>query len=141
MSKYIKLSIANFIAIILYLSACIYIHINSSKMGLGAVGAALYVLLFFGIYLVVYGIVSCKKTKSIISPNLILLCFVLFLTVFMEIFNCIFDNQQLSFADIIDILVAILNIMLFSLIPSIVTKIVIVLLDKRKKSKSTDEKG
>lgn len=125
MSNYIKLTIANSIAIILNLFSYVYIHINSSKLGLGAVGAAIYLIIFFGIYLVVYGIVSCKKTKSVIFPNLILLGFV----IVNSILFCVFI---MGFVRIFKLATMILMSMLFSLIPSMITKVVMVLVEKHK---------
>ena len=131
MSNYFKLAIANSIAITLNLLAYLYIYANSSKVVWGAIGGALYIILFFGIYLVVYGIVSCKKTKSVIFPNLILLGFV----VVNSILFCVFLIGIVLLFKLVNIIII---SMLLSLIPSIITKLIMTIADRRAKPNRLD---
>lgn len=137
MKKYIKLIIPNAIVVTLILLSFLYLRINANKIGLGGVAAAMELIGLFGIYLIVYGIVSFKKTKSVIYPNLILLVFI----VVFWIFSYIILITQISFTLLLEMAVIIVISLSFSLIPSIITKGIMLIADKCGKKKSQKQDG
>ena len=85
---------------------------------------------FFGIYLIGYGIVSCKMTNSVVLPNLMVFILLLVSTVLPSIYN---------FADFLDKLFAVLFALSFSLIPSLLTKLIMLIANKCDKAKQADD--
>lgn len=132
MKKYIKLIIPNAIAIVLNLLSYLCIYINADKIGLGAVGAAMNIIFFFGIYLVLYGIVSCVKTKSVIYPNLILLAFIV-------VNSILFCALMIGYVYLFELASIILISLTLSLIPSLLTKLIMLIADKCGKAKQADD--
>lgn len=131
MSNYFKLAIANSIAIILNLLSLMYLLFNSTKVGLGGFGALIYLCFSFGIYLVAYGIVSYRITKSVIYPNLILLGFVVANSI-------LFCTLMLGSVMLLELTTIIIISMMFSLIPSIITKLIMAIADRRAKPNRLD---
>ena len=137
MKKYIKLIIPNAIVVTLILLSFLYLRINANEIGLGGVAAAMELIGLFGIYLILYGIVSCVKTKSVIYPNLILLVFI----VVFWIFSYIILITHISFTLLLEMAVIIVVSLSFSLIPSIITKAIMLIADKCGKKKSQKQDG
>lgn len=140
MSAYKKLFISNLIMFVVFLSIYSFLFCVPSNLAVGAVIGGGF-LVAIAIYLFIYGIISCKITRSIIFPNLMLFGFVLIISFSMAIMNFNSAGRNFDGMAVEDTFMMIFIFMLFSLIPSIITKIVMILLDKRKKAKSTDEKG
>lgn len=132
MKKYVKLLVSNLIAITVYVLISLYFRSIEQSAGLGAVVVGLWVLAFFGIYLIGYGIVSCKMTNSVVFPNLMVFILLFVSTVLPSIMN---------FADFLDKLFAVLFALSFSLIPSIITKVIMLIADKCGKAKSQRQDG
>lgn len=130
MKKYIKLLISNLIAITVYVLISLYFRSIEQSAGLGAVVFGLWILAFFGIYLIGYGIVSCKMTNSVVLPNLMVFILLLVSTVLPSIYN---------FADFLDRLFAVLFALSFSLIPSLLTKLIMLIANKCDKAKQADD--
>lgn len=132
MKKYIKLLVSNLIAITVYVLISLYFRSIEQSAGLGAVVFGLWILAFFGIYLIGYGIVSCKMTNSVVFPNLMVFILLFVSTVLPSIMN---------FADFLDRLFAVLFALSFSLIPSVITKVIMLIADKQAKVKSQKQDG
>lgn len=134
MLKYIKLAIANLIVLIISFVVLLCISMDIISSWSEWFDALFFVMMLYNI---LYGIISCIKTKSVIFPNLILLGFIVAFFMYAILTEVIINDSEVLFDFIYVLVRGIAILLLHSLVPSIIIKIIMVLLDKRKKAKST----
>lgn len=137
---YIKLSAANLIVMILGLGVFYWLETLPNTAWPAGVVYGSVTLIVIAIYNVLYGIVSCVKTKSIVFPNLMLLAFIVVGCVLLD-----FVIYKYSFVSAIDVISQyarrIMVALPLSLIPSIITKVIMLIADKCGKAKSQRQDG
>ena len=123
--KYLILSIFNIG--LLFISFLIYAVLLKAEPSLSLVALAFPWFVFVLIYAVVYGVSSCLYVKNIILSQLLFICFAFFMPF------CFGTYDFVGFSDISGRLEYFSIVVLFSLIPALITKIIVTILERKNK--------
>jgi len=114
---------------LLVISFFVYSILSKSEQSLSLNASALAYMVFVLLYAVVYGITSCLYVKSIIFSQLLFFCFAFF----MPICFGTFDFVKFDASEITGRLEYLRIVVLFSLIPALITKLIVTIIERKKK--------
>ncbi len=130
MKKYIPLAVSDLIVFALLNVFIAYMKSISRQAGLGAVVPGLAGMIVLILYFILYGVISYIKTKRIIIPHAILSVFIIIeFVVYIYVTGLWVDSA-------FDYIKLPIFALLFSLIPSLLTKLIMNL--KKRNAEKTD---
>ena len=133
LKRYLVLALFNFG--LLVISFYIYSILANAEPGLSLVALAAPWFIFVLIYAFAYGIIACLYVKSLIFSQLLFFCFAFFIPFCFGTFDFV-KFEVLEIAERLDYLK---TVELFSLVPAIITKLVVKLIDYKKKKSANAE--